>query len=161
MRPVFQAVKSRGEKFLLGLTLFVLFGFSLNFWGINANGLVVLSNDNIMPVVTDHKAMIIPGEGTPRLFVPDGNFLLLADRIPINFPSIEDRVPSGFVGKIFHWWSKHLDFPSEGGLNLVSIGDLMRWVGTILFLPLLPILVILIPIRARANMRTYGNWRGK
>ena len=103
----------------------------------------------------------MPQAGTQRAYVEDGKLLFLSDRIRIHFTSIEDSIPSGFAGKALRWWIKHLNFPAEGGLNIVSIGDLMRWAGTLLFLPLLPILVFLIPFRARANVRRYGNWRGK
>ncbi len=156
----FQPVKSRGEKFMLGFALFVMFGFSLNFWGINANGIVTLANNQTMPVVNDKFDLIMPQAGTERAYVEDGKLLFLADRIRIHFSAIEDQIPSGVAGKAARWWIKHLDYPAEGGLNIVSVGDLMRWVGTLLFLPLLPLLVILIPFRARANVRRYGNWRG-
>ncbi len=160
MLPKLQTVKSRGEKFMLGFALFVMFGFSLNFWGINANGIVTLANDQTMPVISDKLDVILPQAGTERAYLPQGELLFLADRIRIHFVAIEDRIPNGIVGKAARWWITHLDFPAEGGLNIVSIGDIMRWVGTLLFLPLLPFLVILIPFRARSNMRTYGNWRG-
>ena len=155
-----QAVKSRGEKFMLGFALFVMFGFSLNFWGIDANGIVTLANNNTMQVISDKFDLFIPQAGTERAYVEDGKLLFLSDRIRIHFTDIQDHIPSGFAGKAARWWIKHLDFPSEGGLNIVSIGDLMRWVGTLLFLPLLPLLVVLIPFRARANIRRHGNWRG-
>ena len=161
MLPKLQAAKSRSEKFMLAFALFVMFGFSLNFWGINANGIVTIANNQTMPVVSEKFDLIMPQSGTERAYLEDGRLLLLADRFRIDFPQIEDHIPSGPFGRALHWWITHLNYPAEGGLNIVSIGDVMRWVGTILFLPLLPLLVILIPFRARANMRMYGNWRGK
>lgn len=60
MLPKLQAFKSHGEKFMLGFALFVMFGFSLNFWGINANGIVTIANDDTMPVVSDKFDLIMP-----------------------------------------------------------------------------------------------------
>lgn len=116
------------------LTLLVVVGLALNAWGIVMNAVVVEANDGVMPVIFDQPALITTDYGTPRRFVHDGKLLFLADTIAINFPNLEKYIPEGRSGNPITWWGKWLDYPFEGGLNLVSIGDISRWVGSLLFL---------------------------
>ncbi|GEM_PF-5096899 len=124
------------------MVLLVLIGLALNAWGIVMNGVVVIVNNDVMPVITDKPIIILTDYGTPRKFVPDGKLLMLADRIIFDFPVWNGYVPDGISGKIIHWWGKYLDYPLEGGLNIVSIGDICRWIGSILFLLVTPIIIL-------------------
>ncbi len=116
------------------LTLLVVIGLALNAWGVVMNGIVVEVNDGVMPVIVDIPGIITTNAGTPRQFVDDGKLLILADRVRIDFPNWEDEIPRGAIGSAIRWWGKWLDYPFEGGVNIVSIGDLCRWLGTVLFL---------------------------
>lgn len=116
------------------LTLLVVIGLALNAWGIVMNGVVIEANNGVMPVIVEIPGIIITNTGTPREFVDDGKLLLLADRVRIDFPDWEDKIPHGAAGSTIRWWGKWLAYPFEGGVNIVSIGDLSRWTGTILFL---------------------------
>ena len=116
------------------LTLLVIIGLALNAWGIVMNGAVVEANNGVMPVIVEIPGIITTNTGTPREFVDDGKLLLLADRVRIDFPDWEGKIPHGAAGSAIRWWGKWLDYPFEGGVNIVSVGDLSRWTGTILFL---------------------------
>ena len=131
----------------LMVTLVLILGLALNAWGIVFNGAVVITNNDTMPVVTERPIVLLENSGVPRTLISEGNLLLLADRIRINFPDIRTSVPGGYLGKSVRWWSKWLDYPLEGGLNMVSIGDLMRWSGTAVFLLLIPVILVRITWR--------------
>lgn len=135
------------------LTMFVVIGLALNAWGVVMNAVVVEANDGVMPVVLDEPEIIIQSEGTPRLFVPGGKLLVLADRIRIDFPNWEKHIPSGVVGAPIVWWGKWLGYPLEGGLYIVSIGDACRWLGSLMFLLGNAILIPLVLWRLKKNAR--------
>lgn len=148
-------------KLKLVLTYVVLLGITLNFWGITLNAVVVMANNNIMPVISEHEDVIVGNVGTERQFITDGKLMFLSDRHRIVFPEIEDVIPTKGIGKPIRWWAKQLDYPIEGGISIVSVGDLMRWSGTILFLSLISLLILSIPNHAAMNIRVTGNWRGQ
>ncbi|OGZ06056.1 MAG: hypothetical protein A2845_01420 [Candidatus Lloydbacteria bacterium RIFCSPHIGHO2_01_FULL_49_22] len=116
------------------LALLVVTGLALNAWGIVMNGVVVEVNDGVMPVISETPGFIMTNYGTPRKFVSDGKLLFLADHIRVDFPDWEKYIPEGAPGIAIRWWGKWLDYPFEGGVNLVSIGDICRWMGSLLFL---------------------------
>lgn len=116
------------------LALIVATGIVLSAWGVVANFTVVAANNGVMPVISSRPGFIIDTGGTPRRFVPNGKLLFLADRVRIDFPDWEKHIPGGSVGQAINWWGKWLEYPFDGGIYIVSIGDIFRWSGSILFL---------------------------
>ena len=134
--------------------MLVILGLALNAWGIVSNGVVVMANGGTMPVVvgetSEHILHIIAENmgGYQHSVTSQGQLLFLADIFRINFHDVTPYVPNGIFGRAVMWWSKWLDFPIDGGLNFVSIGDLMRWIGSANFLlGTLLVTTVLIPRR--------------
>lgn len=142
MRLTHIAIESTWARADIFITLLLILGLTLNAWGIVFNATVVMANKDTMPVITEQPIFLLKNNGVPRVLTNEGNLLLLADRIKINFPDMRKHVPSGPMGIAVRWWSKWLDYPLEGGLNMVSVGDLMRWSGSIIFLLMIPIIII-------------------
>lgn len=137
-------VKSPWNHIDLVVTLLLILGLALNAWGIVLNATVTIVNNDTMPVITETYIVLLENRGTPRLILSEGNLLLLADRIRIDFPDIQKSIPGEPLSSVVHWWSKWLCYPLEGGLYMVSIGDCMRWSGTIIFLLMIPLILVAI-----------------
>lgn len=116
------------------IALLVLFGLGLHAWGIVMNASVVMVNDGVMPVVYDEPLFLIPEPGIIHRQMSEGNMLLFSDWIRVDFPDWRKHIPSGITGTMIHWWGKYLNYPFEGGINFVSIGDICRWLGSLMFL---------------------------
>lgn len=154
-------VKTFGERVSLAITIIGILGITLNFWGIVFNGIVVIANDDVMPVMTEASNVSPDQPGTKRQAMTEGNLMLLSDRFLIDFPSIDEQIPNGYPGKATRWWAKYTLYPTDGGKYFVSIGDVMRWTGTILFLLLVPLVITLIPFQISSALRSGRNWRGR
>lgn len=114
------------------LVMTMLIALSLFSWGTFFNALVVEVNNGVMPVISSD--FLMPTGGTPREFVDDGKLMLLADRFTAHFPDVSRYIPGGLLGGIANWWGTALGYEFEGGLWVVSLGDIFRWVGSLLFL---------------------------
>lgn len=112
----------------------VIIGLGLHAWGIVMNAVVVIANNGIMPVVYNEPLLLIPEPGIIHQQMSNGSMLLLSDWIRIDFPDWQKHIPTGTTGAAIHWWGKFLNYPFAGGVNFVSIGDLSRWAGSLLFL---------------------------
>ena len=154
---MFHPTETALGRLSLKVVFVVLLGVALNYWGIASNAFVVQMNNGAMPVLLNDDGllvtMITEDHEMTRHIARDGNFMLLADRFRIEFPSIKDRIPGGMLGNAIHWWANYLLYPIEYGVYFVSIGDLMRWLGSALFLVATPVLVLLIPFQAYASRR--------
>jgi hypothetical protein len=149
------------RKLLITILYLILIGVSLNYWGTVANAVVLFENGGIMPIVTGgEKNYILLNDGSRREFMEEGKLLFLADRFLIDFPVWENSIPDGMAGKAIQTWITYLDYPIEGGTNIVSAGDIMRWAGSALFLLLLPLLIFAIPLAVIASMSMGESWRG-
>jgi hypothetical protein len=124
----------------------VLLGIALSFGGISLNGLVRIANGGSMPIIGEPDVLVNVDE-RQRHYVKegDGKLLFLADCIRINFPEV--RLPDKKSWAKLYEFAKLLDYPLEGGPNLVSIGDLMRWIGAVLLLLIIPLILLRIPFR--------------
>lgn len=153
--------RTRWGKLDLLVTMLFVIGLALNAWGVVANGLVCEMNGGVMPVfMTDSPLAVLAEEDRHNhRIVDEGQMIPASDRlgqeirlaalsdwIKIDFPDLTASVPKDHLGKMVRWWAKWLDYPLEGGVNMVSIGDLMRWSGTACFLLLF---VLLIPLIVR------------
>jgi len=153
---MFKPISTRSEKFDLAVTLLFLFGICLHYWGITANMVVTTVNNNMMPVITESHTIIIPDQGIFQHTTETGNLILLSDWIRIDFPFIENEIPDGNFGNAFRWWTTYFGYPTDGGIYMVSIGDLMRWTGgSLIFILLTPLVMFLIPRRMYLNL--YAN----
>ena len=87
-----------------------------------------------------------------HLSTSDANVPWLVDRFEINFQeiSVSDKM---LFGKVFHYWESNTNYPVEGGINAVSIGDLMVWFGTALFPFLFLIIIVRLPINIYKQYR--------
>lgn len=124
----------------------MILGIALFFVGTSLNMLVLFANGGSMPVVSKADFIVVT-DGRPRHHADVGsaNLLFLADHIVIDFPEIP--LPKGKTGEWIGEAVHLVDYPIEGGLNIVSVGDLMRWGGVALFLLMIPLLLVRIPFR--------------
>ena len=114
------------ERFDRLLVLFMIVAICMYFWGTTLNGVVALANGGSMPV--DGEPDVFTGNSNiPHHFIKDGDakLLFLGDVIKIRFPEI--KIPERGLGSKLSEVAKLVDYPVEGGLNYVSIGDLLRW----------------------------------
>jgi hypothetical protein len=133
------------------ITFIFVFGLLLHFWGIVFNQAAVILNDGKMPVAIfyvdeslDDK--VIKHKSTDETT----NVKFLTDWIQIRFPEI--KRPDNQLKYVYDFYGVILNYPVEGGLNMVSIGDIMRWVGTTVFLLfLLPLIIMIIITLHRMN----------
>ena len=140
-----QAPKGFWEHFDHWLLILALFCISLNYFGHVFNVIAITHNGGQMPVINrqslqggmNNMDLVIKHNQNPNVNIP-----WLVDRFEINFPIINVAEDTA-LGTAFHYWESKTNYPIEGGINIVSIGDLMRWVGTALF----PFLFIIILIR--------------
>lgn len=145
--------KNFWEQADLTITLIVIIGLGAYYWGIAFNALIVTLNDGTMPVISERPGIIVNDSGVLRQFADnDSKLLFLADRFRIDFPAIETRIPKGVAGDAFRFWATYTDYPVEGGVNIVSIGDMLHWGGSALFLFGLPLLFCRIPFHARKRI---------
>lgn len=154
MRPINKVLGSA----IIFVIVVILSGVILEQWGIVANGAVIVANDGKMPVVPQRNMTLDDNPGFARK-LSDGseNLLFLSDIFLVRFPEIETAIRRSPVAKPIAWWVEKLYFPWEGGLNSISIGDIMRWLGSAAFLLFLPLLVILIPIMILCGFRPRKN----
>lgn len=126
------------------LTFIVIFGVALSILGVICNNIALVLNDGKMPVDIETIHFL---ESIERHKVKDntvrGEFFI--DRFTIRFPKIEktNNVIGNFIQEKVY--GTYLNYPVEGGLNVVSIGDIMIWIGTSLFLLFLLPLIVIIP----------------
>jgi hypothetical protein len=135
-----------------GLAVLVVIGIAMHFWGVALNAAVMLANGGSMPVIgLTAMDLVMNDDGLKRRAVFDGNakYPLLADRLRIDLPDI--AVTGKAPGKIVSKWAELLDYPLEAGEYIASIGDILRWLGSALFLVMLPVLIVRIPFRLRQD----------
>jgi hypothetical protein len=127
------------------LMIGVFFGVLICWTGIASNALIIHINDGKFPVVLSDDLYIIPDEKSYRNIHEEAKsttkIVILADWIYIKFPQINND------NFIFRWWARGLNYPIEGGLNIVSFGDMMMWFGSAMFLIFLGPLIIRIILR--------------
>lgn len=140
-------IGTKSERVDLSVTALLLCGICLHYWGIVANMIVIAANNNAMPVIVEPGEMIVPDQGVFMDTTRSGNLLLLSDWVRIDFPHIEDTIPEGKIGEAFTWWAIHLRYPLAGGVYMVSIGDMMRWLGSLILICITPVVVLLIARR--------------
>lgn len=128
-----------------GLALIVILGLALNFWGAVLNQSALLLNDNKMPVAESVFIQIADNDKIVHKSASETTSgYILIDWIPIHFSEIK-QPENSFLSFVHHVYAVYLNYPVEGGLNMVSIGDLMRWIGATLFLLFLVPLILTIP----------------
>ena len=133
------------HKLGYGLALIVILGLALNFWGVVLNQSALLLNDNKMPVAESVFIQIADNDKIVHKSVDENTRgYILIDWIPIRFSEI-NRPQNEILNFVYKVYEVYLNYPVEGGLNLVSIGDLMRWIGATLFLLFLIPLILTIP----------------
>lgn len=136
------------ERLDLSLALAMMNAIALFFWGTAFNAAVVIANGGSMPVTHDDIIInIVSSDGRARHSARENEARLtyLTDRLTIRFPAV--TIPDNSAGDVLHTVAKLVDYPVEGGLNIVSVGDLLRWMGTGLGLIMLPLLLIRILFR--------------
>ncbi len=126
------------------LTLTVLFGLILYFWGIVFNQTALLLNDNKMPVVVQGDRKISSDREIHKIADETVVGYFLIDWIPVRFTEIK-KPENLILNNVYHVYERYLNYPVEGGLNMVSVGDLMIWIGSTLFLLFLVPLILIIP----------------
>lgn len=135
------------EQFDWFLVLFGIFGIAMYFWGTTLNGIVSIANNGSMPIDGEPDVFVSHNE-IPRHFAKEGGsakLLFLSDRIRVDFPEV--KIPKGKLGEVFQEIAVLLDYPLEGGLHRISIGDMLRWVGATLFFFFTFLLLVRIPFR--------------
>ncbi len=131
----------------LSATLMLL-GVSMYFWGTAMNMVVVVANNGSMPIIEVVASSVISDHDEKARHVTTSEhskFVLLGDRIQVDFPDVH-VMWEPFLG-IADKWAELTDYPPDGGTNMVSVGDLTRWIGSALFLFMIPILLVRIPFR--------------
>ena len=124
------------------LVIGVFFGVLICWSGIISNRLTLHLNDGKFPVVLSEGQYIIPTERNIHVEAEaSSKAVIFSDWIRMDFKEINSN------NAIFKWWAKGLNYPIEGGLNIVSIGDLMMWFGSATFLIFLGPLIIRILFR--------------
>lgn len=124
------------------LVIGVFFGVLICWTGILANKLTLHLNDGKFPVVISETEYIVPTERNTHVEATSkSKAVIFSDWIRLDFPEINN---DNFV---FKWWAKGLNYPIEGGLNIVSIGDVMMWFGSAMFLVFLGPLILRIIVR--------------
>ena len=126
------------------LTVTVLIGLILYFWGIVFNQTALLLNDNKMPVVVQGDRKISSDREIHKIADETVIGYFLIDWIPVRFTEIK-KPKNLILNNVYHVYARYLNYPVEGGLNMVSIGDLMIWIGSTLFLLFLTPLILIIP----------------
>jgi hypothetical protein len=127
------------------LIILILLGIFIYCLGTFSNYLVITTNNGKFPAVI-YENELLEKTIIHQIKNDNHNLIFLSDIFRIHFPIINE--PDDFYLKsIFLWYKKNLDYPFEGGLNIVSIGDILRWIGSALFLFLLGPLIIRIPFR--------------
>lgn len=138
---------------LLAITM--LLGLALYFWGTALNMTVVIANNGSMHVVEEVEGSAILDYDEKARHIADASsakLILLGDLFQVDLPDM--RVQSNLFQQVIDTWGELLNYPPKGGMNLVSIGDIMRWTSSALFLFMLPFLFVRIPFRlARDGIR--------
>ncbi len=92
----------------------------------------VVSVNNGMPVA--HHSIQPSGPHNHHTLTSDSKLTFLADIFIVDFPVIEN--------KLAKHWGINVNYPIEGGLNAISIGDIFIWLGTALTVILLPLILL-------------------
>ena len=149
----------RGFDWLIAFLL--IFGVAVYAIGWSLNALVLTVNHWSMPICGEPD-VLVNTDVKKRHYAKEGSaeLLFLADCIRIDFPKIPIRRSK--LLKPYYAFAVWLDYPLEGGPNMFSVGDLMRWVGAGLFLLMIPLILLRIPFRlARDGMAYDPNARKK
>jgi len=113
------------------LVFVLLFSILLPVFGAISNVTVVSVNGG-MPV--DHPAIDASDRFNHHTLTDDSKLTFLADIFIVDFPIIEH--------KLVKRWGLNVNYPVEGGLNAISIGDIFIWLGTALTMVLLPLILL-------------------
>ncbi len=133
----------------------VIFGIAVMFWGFAFNQLALVLNDGKMPVVITERYHISSDE-RHKVIDATTRGIFFIDWIPIHFNEIKE--PNNTALKLIYKnvYGKFLNYPIEGGMNYVSIGDLMIWFGASVFLLFLGPLILMIPFTWYETRRENG-----
>lgn len=127
------------------IILLMLIGFSFNYLGTSLNHFAVIQNNGEMPVISNEMIVDDVGPIKHKLVEYDARVPWLVDRFEIKFSIV--KLPDSYASNAINWWGRWANYPIEGGLNVVSIGDIFKWFGSALFLLFLIPLIIRIPFQ--------------
>ena len=150
-----RSTKSFWGRFDRLLVFCMILGIGMSYWGISLNGMVIAANNGSMPI-TSEPDVLVNTDGVARHYAKEGSaeLLILADRTRIYFEEIKTR--EGWLWGRFNEWARWVKYPIEGGLNMVSIGDILHWAGSALYLLIIPLLCLRIPFRLTRDGIRYG-----
>lgn len=147
-------MKSFRDTFDQMLMMVFLLGVVLHFWGSTLNAVVLVANNGSMPVWEIGPLEEIPNgevrwhDATKR----ESKLALLNDRIHIDLHDV--RIQWKPFRITVETWAKFFNCPLKQGRYMASVGDLMFWAGSVLFLLMLPPILVRIPFRlARDGIR--------
>lgn len=136
-------MSDRFHSFDSVLIFFILAGVLAYLLGTGMNALVLHSNNGVMPSEAPEMSLLEPEKGFPRGYATkETRYRFLGDTALIDFENIDNALPANALGRSVLWWGRVLDYPLEGGMNFISLGDMLRFGGSALFLLLLPVLLI-------------------
>ena len=127
------------------IVITALFGLSMHFWGSAMNALVIVANNGSMPVWPMPLTEVSSGAGWFDATNQTVNLSLLGDWMWLGLPDVWVRWE--LLQEAIESWAGIVNYPLKRGIYAASIGDMLFWSGSLLFLLVIPPLLTRIPFR--------------